>query len=108
MSDLIRRSDAVKALASQLAMNAEMRTAEEHPWEDFKDAFQLATKLPLRDFKDAAEWILAKCETVDPIKILEERRKALVTMDMAGAEHVLVKHAIDPLREILEEDDETD
>lgn len=93
MSDLIRRSDAVKALASQLAMNAEMRTAEKHPWEDFKDA---------------AEWILAKCETVDPIKILEERRKALVTMGMAGAEHVLVKHAIDPLREILEEDDETD
>lgn len=90
MSDLIRRSDAVKAIASQFAFDAEMETTYEHSWEDFKDA---------------AEWILAKCETVDPIKILEARRYGLGMLGMAGAEHVLLKHAIDPLREILEEED---
>lgn len=58
MSDLIRRSDAVKAIASQLAFNAEMKTAEEFSWEDFEGA---------------AEWILAKCETVDAEQVIHCR-----------------------------------
>lgn len=55
MSDLIRRSDAVKAIASQLAFNAEMKTAEKFSW---------------AEFVGAAGWILEKCETVDAVPVV--------------------------------------
>ena len=90
MSDLIRLSSATRVIASQFAFEAEMETTEEFSWEDFKVH---------------AETLLARCEVIDPIKILEEQRKVLAAMDMAGAEHVLLKHAIEPLMEILEEED---
>lgn len=54
MDDLIRRSDAVKAIASQLAFNAEMKTAEKFSWVEFVGA---------------AGWILEKCETVDAVPV---------------------------------------
>lgn len=58
MDDLIRRSDAVKAIALQLAFNAEMKTAEEFSWEEFEGA---------------AGWILEKCETVDAVPVVRCR-----------------------------------
>lgn len=49
MNDLIRRFDAIKAVAEHFAFEAEMETTHEHSWEDFKDV---------------AESILSRAETV--------------------------------------------
>ena len=49
MNDLIRRSDAIKAIAEHFAFEAEMETTYEYSWEDFADV---------------AESILSRTETV--------------------------------------------
>ena len=50
MSDLIRRSDAIKAVAEHFAYEAEMETTHEFTWEDFKNV---------------AESILSRVESVN-------------------------------------------
>ena len=49
MNDLIRRSDAIRAVAEHFAYEAEMETTHEFTWEDFKNV---------------AESILSRAETV--------------------------------------------
>lgn len=49
MNDLIRRSDAIKAVAEHFAYEAEMETTHEFSWEDFKGV---------------AESVLSRAETV--------------------------------------------
>ena len=72
MCDLIRRSDAVKAVASHFALKAEMRTGGERSWEDFKDAVGL---------------ILAKCETVDAEQVIHCRDCKYYVPDGDGDPH---------------------
>lgn len=50
MSDLIRRSDAIRAVAEHFAYEAEMETTHEFTWEDFKNV---------------AESILSRVESVN-------------------------------------------
>jgi len=50
MCDLIRRIDAIKAVAEHFAFEAEMETTNEYSWEDFADV---------------AESILSRVESVN-------------------------------------------
>lgn len=53
MCDLIRRSDAIRAVAEHFAYEAEMETTHEFTWEDFKNV---------------AESVLSRAETVGIIQ----------------------------------------